>query len=150
MNDELGGETLEGIGNQVGQYFGDDLNSWSNHITKFTYCYALNPQLSITTSLRIYWGFDGMESTQQFINAEPERFPNPGGISDAGQDASWQGSYFVNLGAIYNHQSLSFRFDAHNVLGWLNEDNNKRNFIFQPNKYRIEAPAFSLAVSYHF
>jgi len=130
--------------------YGSDLNSWSNHITKFSYSYALNPQLSITTSLRIYWGFDGMESTQEFINAEPERFPNPGGISDAGQDASWQASYFLNLGAIYNHQSLSFRFDAHNVLGWFNEENNKRNFIFQPNKYRIEAPAFSLAVSYRF
>lgn len=130
--------------------YGNDLNSWSNHITKLTYSYALTPQLSLTTSLRIYWGFEGMESAQEFINAEPERFPNRGGISDVGQDASWQGNYFLNLGAMYNHQSLSFRFDAHNVLGWLEKDNNKRNFIFQPNKYRIEAPAFSLAVSYRF
>ena len=130
--------------------YGKELTSWSEHITKLAYTYTFNEALSVTSSLRIYWGFDGLKSTQEFINEEIERFPNDGNLSDNSEDASSQGSYFLNVGAMYKTGKLSFHFDAHNILGWIREESNKRNFLLQPNKYRIEAPAFSLAVHYEF
>jgi hypothetical protein len=70
--------------------------------------------------------------------------------SDGADDAFGE-SVFVNLGADYKvGENLTVRANAHNVLGWLDEDLNKRNYLFLMGSYRSEAPAFSFSLEWTF
>ena len=68
-----------------------------------------------------------------------------------GEDIAFEESIFVNLGLEYQHnEQLRLQLNTHNILGWLDEDLNKRNYMFLMDTYRNEAPSVSLTLEYRF
>ncbi len=127
--------------------YGDDLNTWSNHISKIFYTWQMLSTWSFTASARVYWGFQGGEDWGDYNNAEGDgpRY----GYEEKGE--AFSGNYFVNLGlhkAVSNQ--LDIRFNAYNALGWIDKDYNKRNYIKRSSDYRVEAASVALDVSYRF
>ena len=129
--------------------YGDDLNTWSNHISKLFYRWQFQPSWMFTTSVRIYWGFQGGEDWADYNNNDPDGDQPRYGYDDKGQ--AFSGNYYVNIGL---HKTLSEKmhisFNAYNVLGWIDKDYNKRNYIKRSSDYRPEAAAVALNLSYRF
>lgn len=134
--------------------FGDDLANWSNHETKLYTDYRFNSQLSFNTSLRIYWGFPGAEDQADFNNsivANGGQAVNSLGLSDEGYNQAFKMSAFLSLGLLYQPtENLDARMNFHNVLGWFDQDLNKRNYVLRMSEYRSEAAAVSVTLKYRF
>ena len=131
--------------------FGDDLNSWSNHMTKFYMTYDWHERLTGSLSTVIYWGYPGAEDMAELTTATiPAGLVKERTQSD-GRDRAFGESVFVNGGLHYDYSDrLQIDFMALNILGWLDKDYNKRNFNISVGTYRNEAPAFSLSLTYKF
>lgn len=126
--------------------YGDDLANWHNHITKLTAHYDATDKLSLDGSLCVYWGIPGKRDFVKYSNNET-------GETYLDRSAVYQPSIFLNLGMGYEvTDNLKLRAHAHNVLGWLNERFNKRNFGFgnQESGYLLEAPSLSFSMQYTF
>ncbi|MHC4216217.1 MAG: TonB-dependent receptor domain-containing protein, partial [Planctomycetota bacterium] len=133
--------------------YGNDLASWSNHISKLYTRYKIDPKWSLDGSLRLYWGFPGAEDWSDYNNSliestgEAESYT----LADPGYSKAWRPSVFVNLGLEYNPtKNLTIRLDANNILGWIDKDLNKRNFHLRMSEYRSEAPAIGFTLRYTF
>lgn len=131
--------------------YGDDLATWSNHLTKIMVVNEIGAHWIVNGSAAVYWGFQGMRDWVEF-NSQLE--PNPSSFSgvDQGNDEGYGPSAYVNLGLQHNPvESLELRLDLYNVLGWLDEDLNKRNFqTFELGSYRVESPAVGISGRFHF
>ncbi len=129
--------------------YGDDLSSWSNHISKLHISYTLNPQWKINSNCQIYWGFPGAEDQTEYNN---ENLVVPWlGLSDPGYSKAFRPNCYLDLGVEYQPwESLTLRFDAYNILGWIDKDINKRNYIERGSDYRSEAAALGLMLKYRF
>jgi len=129
--------------------YGDDLNTWSNHISKIFYRWQFLPSWMFTTSVRMYWGFQGAEDWANYNNNESDGDQPRYGYDDKGK--AFSGNYYINAGL---HKTLSKKldisFNAYNVLGWVDKDYNKRNYIKRSSDYRPEAAAVALNLSYRF
>ena len=129
--------------------YGDDLNTWSNHISKVFYRWQFQPTWMFTTSVRIYWGFQGAEDWADYNNDGSVGNQARYGYDEKGK--AYLGNYYVNIGL---HKTLSEKmdisFNAYNVLGWVDKDYNKRNYIKRSSDYRSEAAAIALNLSYRF
>lgn len=148
--------------------YGDDLTNWSNHITKVTFERKIDKKLTFDASLRIYWGFPGMKdydkynpyatpdgSSTGFYRGDPAFGSyGPFPVIEDGWEKTYRGSYFLNLGLKYNPtKNLTIGLNAYNVLGVLNRDFNKRNFVstgYASGDYRSVAPAVAVTVAYVF
>jgi iron complex outermembrane receptor protein len=122
--------------------FGDDLASWSNHITKLRAAYAFNESWSINSSLRYYWGYPGSKDFRDKFNAA-------GNLS---VDADWEKGYdkqvFLNVGSTYKFtEDIKLQINFYNILGWVDKDLNKRHVTDSFGYYRSEAAAFALSLS---
>jgi iron complex outermembrane receptor protein len=134
--------------------YGDDLANWSNHVTKLAVTHDLNDQWSGNASLRVYWGYPGGEDLTHYHNDQVavrgsswDHMP----LSDPGYDDAFDLSMHLNLGVEYRPtENLTMRLHALNTLGWFDEDLNKRNYIMRVSAYRVEAPAFTLSMTYRF
>ncbi len=130
--------------------YGNDLNTWSNHLSKFVYSWNYNDRWSVTSSFRAYWGFNGAEDYGDYNNEEgslslQQRF----GYDDDGE--AFKGNYFLNFGAqLKVSEKLKFRFNAYNVLGLSDKKYNKRNYLKRFGDYRAEAAALALDMRYTF
>jgi len=126
--------------------FGNDLAQWSNHVTKLIMLYKANERLTASTMLRVYWDFPGARDLVQYYDESlGVAFTDPGFNDAFGTNA------YLDFGLVYSLMTkLSIRFDAYNVLGWIDEDLNKRNYILRPWEYRIEAPALAMSIQYGF
>ncbi len=126
--------------------FGNDLAQWSNHVTKLIMLYKANERLTASTMLRVYWDFPGARDLVQYYNESLGlAFTDPGFNDAFGTNA------YLDFGLVYNLMTkLSIRFDAYNVLGWIDEDLSKRNYILRPWEYRIEASAMAMSLQYSF
>jgi hypothetical protein len=124
--------------------FGNDLAHWSNHVTKLIMLYKANERLTASTSLRVYWDFPGARDIVQYYNDSLGVAYTDPGFNDAfGTNA------YLDFGLVYSLMTdLSIRFDAYNVLGWIDEDLSKRNYILRPWEYRIEASALAMSLQY--
>jgi hypothetical protein len=124
--------------------FGSNFANWSNNVTKVAVARNVTEAVNLSTSLRVYWGFPGAEELAAFNNT----LPTPSAAiaqSDPGYTKASRGSYFLDMG--YQHrwnEHISWRADLYNVLGWIDIDLNKRNYINRVTEYRSEAAAAGL------
>ncbi len=130
--------------------FGSDLASWSPHLTKIYANRDLDDLWSVSGSLRAYWGFPGDEDLANF-NAS---LPAPNGflpLADPGYKKAFRGSYFLDFGIQRNIccDQGTLRLDLYNVLGWIDQDLNKRN-VLRRAYYRSEAAAIALSLRWQF
>ncbi|MBF0227119.1 MAG: TonB-dependent receptor plug domain-containing protein [Desulfobacterales bacterium] len=118
---------------------GDDLNNWSNHITKLVVIYKLINNLTINSSFQYYWGFDGLKDYMNANNFTVDKI----GESNA----------YLHLSLVYNFmENFKIQISGHYLLGLLDEDLNKRNYFADTSgaSYRDQAPAVSFSLSYQF
>lgn len=140
---------IQGI-SAAGYGVGGDLANWSNHISKLTLARDLDECWSADTSLRVYWGFPGGEDLTEYNNSLPT--PNAGiGLSDPGYDEAFEANVYLNAGLECRPwQRAAIRLDLYNLLGWFDEDLNKRNYINRISEYRSEAAAIGLTMRVDF
>jgi len=128
---------------------GDDLAMWSDHITKLYANYKLNDKWSADGSMQFYWDFEGKKDIvdQWGPTQTPVRNLRASGYNDA-----FGPSVFVNLGLQYRHaDNIELRFDGYNLLGFIDEELNKRIFVGKKAAdYRSAAPAFGISLRYKF
>ncbi|NRB39457.1 MAG: TonB-dependent receptor [Pseudomonadales bacterium] len=126
--------------------FGNDLASWSNHISKLTANYSLTDRWSFNGSLRYYWGFQGSQDFRDKYIADG---------ATGRVDADWEEGYgkqvFLNMGSRYQlSDNTNVQLNLYNVLGWIDKDLNKRHVTDSWGFYRSEAAAFVLSLSMDF
>ncbi len=131
--------------------YGDDLQNWFNNITKIHAMYEFDEQWSIDGSLICNWDNPGGEDTVDYAIMEQT---NPWRRNDTEDEAPFGPHFYMNFGIEYRHsKNLLFRFDAHNVLGWLDTDVNLRRIGM--NSHRTTAalrvpPSLSFQIKYTF
>jgi hypothetical protein len=108
--------------------------------------YKANERWTASTMLRVYWGFPGASDMVQYCNDSLGVAYTDPGFNDAfGTNA------YLDFSLVYSLMTkLSIRFDAYNLLGWIDEDLSKRNYILRPWEYRIEASALAMSIQYSF
>ncbi len=129
--------------------YGKDLANWSNHVTKLVATHELDDKWTLDGSLRIYWGFPGLEDYVDYtLNpAGNKTYPaiNPG------WEQGYRGNYYLNLGLQYEHcENLTVRVDGYNLLGIFDRDLNKRNYFASMGDFRSHAPAVAVSLIYKF
>ncbi len=130
--------------------YGNDLNTWSNHITKLNYAWQLADTWQFTSSLRVYWQFDGAKDYGDYNNEQgsasnQQRF----GYDDNGQ--AYKGNYYLNFGLSSElSENLNLQLNLYNSLGWFDKKYNKRNYLKRFGDYRAEAAALAFNLSYTF
>ena len=123
--------------------FGNDLHHWPWHVGKLTWSTRLSRNLRALSSLRLFWGFKGAEDYAEYNNEVLQR--NSLTRTDDGRTDAFEGNAFLNVGTVYDvGRRLQLSLHAHNILGWLQYDVNKRNFFGRMAGYRSEAPAISI------
>jgi outer membrane receptor protein involved in Fe transport len=125
--------------------FGDDFANWSNHISKIAIAKDIAEGTNVSTSLRVYYGFDGGRDLADYNRtlATPS-----GSISqaDPGYNKSFRGNYFLDFGLQREWtEHITWRVDLYNVLGWWDINLNKRNYINRVDTYRPEAATVGLS-----
>jgi len=132
--------------------FGDDLAMWSNHITKLYGTYKINEKWSADGSLQFYWGFPGKKDFVEYRDTIDEiRDGNDKILRNPGYNDPFGPSVFFNLGLEYKTaENLHIRFEGYNLLGFIDEELNKRIFLAEMADYRSHAPAFGISVRYTF
>jgi iron complex outermembrane receptor protein len=131
--------------------FGNDLASWSNHLTKVTAQHKLNDKWTLDATMRIYWGFPGMEDYDEYDPyTYPGARPNNRFIEEGWQKA-YRGNYYLNLGLQYQpNKDLTIGIVGYYLLGIFDKDLNKRNYTDSSGDYRSYAPAVAVSVAYKF
>jgi iron complex outermembrane receptor protein len=133
--------------------YGDDLTNWSNHLTKLILQQKLSDQWTFDASLRIYWGFPGMESLNKYTleNTPPDGYwgtVNP--LVEPGWKKNARGNYYLDLGLQYQpSKDLTIGVTGYNLLGVFGKDLNKRNYMSDVD-YRDYAVAVAVSVTYKF
>ena len=126
--------------------FGNDLHHWPWHVGKLTWSMRLSRNLKALSSLRLFWGFKGAEEYAEYNNEVLQR--NSLTRTDDGRTGAFEGNAFLNVGTVYDvSRRLQLSLHAHNILGWLRHDLNKRNFFGRMAGYRNEAPAISVRLA---
>ena len=125
--------------------YGDDLDNWSNNITKLTAQQKLDDKWTFNASFRIYWGFPG---TKDYNKYYPTLYSGGGQFIEDGWEKAYRGDYFLNLGLQYKpNDNLTIGITGYNLLGIFNIDLNKRNYLDSNGDYRCEAPAIGVSVN---
>ncbi len=133
--------------------YGNDLNNWSNHISKLYAHWQLAPQWQLNSDLRLFWGYPGAEDIIAQTNAARLNNPNSSAtnLTDPGNFDSTQLAAFLDLGLRYQSRDYGrFGVNGYNLLGLLNNDFNKRLYLLNVGNYRPEAVAFALTWEYGF
>jgi outer membrane receptor for ferrienterochelin and colicins len=126
--------------------YGNDLANWANNITKLTAQQKLDDKWTLDGSLRVYWGFPGLKDANKYYAAQAE--PNP--IEEPGWEKGYRGNYYLDLGLQYKaSKNLTIGVTGYNLLGLINMDFNKRNYMGDPD-YRDEPVAVGVSVTYKF
>jgi iron complex outermembrane receptor protein len=131
--------------------YGNDLTNWSNHNTKLLYQRKLDDKWTFDASLRIYWGFPGLNEYDSYNPVA--RSGSPSAI-ESNWKRTYRGSYFLDLGLEYQYsKNLVFNINGYNLLGIFNKDFNKRNYIETGGTgmdFRSHAPAVGVSLTYTF
>lgn len=133
-----------------GRPFGNHLANWSPHLTKLFVSRELDDCWTASGSLRVYWGFPGAEDLTNYNNflLATTGTPSSGlGLSDPGYKKAFRGNYYLDFAL--QRQILCdrgvIRLDFYNVLGWIDTDLNKRNYLNRLSEYRSEAAAIAVS-----
>jgi iron complex outermembrane receptor protein len=131
----------------AGMGFGSmDFASFDNHSTKLRAEYDVTNRLSIDGSVQVLWGCPGKKG---WVEVQQQYWPDP---SIPQSKAMYNGGAFLNLGAQYKaNKNLLVRFDAYNILGFLDKDINAVKVHTEGNEeYWTVSPAFGVSVTYTF
>jgi outer membrane receptor for ferrienterochelin and colicins len=129
--------------------YGLDLANWSNHISKIVGQRKLDEQWTFDGSFRVYWGFPGLRSYNEYMPGTMG--PGSAPAIEPGWEKGYRGNYYLNLGLQYQPcRSLTVRLDGYNLLGIFDRDLNKRNYYTSLGDYRSHAPAIALWLIYQF
>jgi hypothetical protein len=132
--------------------YGHDLQNWFNHSSDIRLWYKINDKLDFDSSLNIYWNNPGGKDTVDYI------YYGRGGNREKWVDTSnysmFGPQFYLNLGFEYKHnKNLLVRFDAFNVLGWLDDDANLRrigvNTFRASSAWRV-SPSLAIQIKYKF
>lgn len=122
--------------------FGNDFDSWSNHITKFYLDYEINKKWNFHANSQYLWGFPGIQDMIEYRNSKRtsgQEYTEPGR-----KDASKQ-SVFLSMGVKYSYSKNSdIQLSGHHLLGLFDDDLNKQNYLGGYGGYRNLAPSVSL------
>ncbi len=128
--------------------YGNDLANWSNHVTKLMVQQDLTSEWSLDSSLLVYWGYPGGKDF-----AEYQESTGPGRYEPDFNDP-FDHSVFLNLGVGYKpKENLEIRLDGYNILGWFQDDINKRRIGFNnnfPGSYRILPASIGVSLKYRY
>ena len=73
------------------------------------------------------------------------------GLTDPGYEKPLGESVYLGFGLEHQPiESLTLRLDLHNVLGWIDKDLNKRNYVLRLSEFRSESAAVSLTLNSSF
>jgi len=128
--------------------FGDDIASWWQHSFKLAYSFDYTQKSSFDISLRYLAGLQGLKDLAAYYNTDQfEEEALKRGVA-RGYDKAFRPSAFVNLGTSYMvNDSITLRLEGQNILGLLDKNLNKRNFLAgRGADYRAEAAAITLGV----
>ncbi|HIF51214.1 MAG TPA: hypothetical protein EYQ42_06795 [Thiotrichaceae bacterium] len=104
--------------------FGNDLDSWSNHISKIDVSYDLSNHWRAHGNLQYLWGYPGTEDQVNFRNST--RATNAK-FTDPGFDDSFKKSVFLNLGLEYKpSDKVTLNLVGYHLLGLIDKDLNKQ------------------------
>lgn len=149
---------------------GDDLTNWANNITKLTAQHDLNDKWTLDASMRIYWGYWGMKDYDDYYPytgtgaaqssnlyytwwAPTGPYTQVWPAIDNHWKRAYRPSYFLNIGLQYKHsENLVVNLTAYNLLGVLNKDFNKRNYVQTAGggDFRSHAAALGISLLYKF
>lgn len=125
--------------------FGDDLNAWSNHTSKFRYTYIVNEQFTVNASARIYWGFPGVRDYWDKYNDDGLTLMDPDWEKGADEQI------YLNVGGNYQvNTSINVALNFYNILGVIDKDYNKRLYYNSYGDYRSEAESAVLSITASF
>ncbi len=129
----------------AGMGFGSmDFSNYDNHSTKLRVEYDVTERLSIDGSMQVYWGCPGKKG---WVEVQQQWW---GGVTHS--KPMYNGGAFLNLGVQYKaNKNLLVRFDAYNILGFIDKDYNAVKVHTEGNEeYWTVAPAFGVSVTYTF
>ncbi len=141
-------DTLQGLSSRP-YGFGEELANWSPNLTKLYVAHDLNTCWSVSSSLRVYWGFPGAADQAEY-NAQ---ILADTGLVNGSMAYVDPGNYDPFLANVYWNTGLERRFsdrcairlDLYNILGWFDIDLNKRNYVLRASEWRAEAPAIGVS-----
>lgn len=143
----LEGEEVSLISNAPNGY-GDNLNNWSQNITKAVLNYRIDPRWSAYGSTQYYWGFDGIRDWSDWYDTG--RPPEAEHRVDS-QTRLYGPNLYLNLGLRFQpSDSLTWVLTGHNLAGLADKNLNKRNYLGEASAYRLQAPALSLTLRVDF
>jgi iron complex outermembrane receptor protein len=137
------------------QGFGNDLSNWSSQMTKLAASWQTGADWRLSASVRVFWGYPGAQDMIDYTNAANSGLVSgtysATASSDPGYEDSTGPATFLDLGAEYrigrnDHVSLN----GYNLLGWLDQKNNKRMYLINVSNYRSEAAALALSYRHAF
>ncbi|NQZ60560.1 MAG: hypothetical protein HRT88_24190 [Lentisphaeraceae bacterium] len=129
------------------QGYGNDFNRISPHNSKIFLSYDINEKTALYSSMMIQWGFPGSKSFADSNNEGDQAVNAP---RTDGRNDAFRGNYYLNTGASYQlSKKATIKLDLYNILGWLDEDYNKVNYV-RSSEYRLNAPALALTFNYSF
>ena len=136
--------------------YGNDLANWSNNSTKLTAEYDISEKWTASGSLRGVWGYPGAKDMLRYNLVET---PGPGNTISAalpikdstGSNRGFQESVYLNLGLEFRPTTpITLRVDDFNVLGWADNDLNKRSDFLRSSRYHREAASVGISLAYSF
>jgi outer membrane receptor protein involved in Fe transport len=128
--------------------WGDNFANWSNNLTKLAAAHDLCNGSNVSSSLRVYWGFPGAEDLAKYNQTLAPNYSGSIAQADPGYEEAWGPNVYLDFGYQQRwSKHLSWRVDLYNVLGWIDIDLNKRNYINRLDTYRSEAAAVGLSAT---
>lgn len=128
--------------------YGNDFAAWPNHLTKIALHRALNETWSTDGSLMINWPIPGGYSMAQYARDQNSDYYELDG------DTPFSTTVYLNWALQFQPSELwTFRFDVHNILGFFDENLNRRNSLgsFAAQQiYRHHVPSISFGAIGHF
>ena len=110
--------------------------------------YTITDAWRANGSLRYLWGYPGTEDYLEYRNSTR---PPEAQLTDPGWDDGYSASAFLNLGIEYRpDKNISISLAGYHLLGLLDKDLNKQNYIGGWGGYRNSAPSIGLNARWTF
>ncbi|GAA6134766.1 hypothetical protein NBRC116188_15550 [Oceaniserpentilla sp. 4NH20-0058] len=129
--------------------YGSDLANYAKHTMKLIYQHSFNSQWDGFTSLRALMALDGSEAMADYNLYENNNSLTSLPRTD-GSGRAFESRYYWDLSVQYHVKNMQIGIFAYNVLGWLDQDLNRRNVFGRSGQYRLEAPSISTSLQYQF
>lgn len=146
---EPGARQRFSVANEDG--YGNDLNNWSNHITKLASAWQIDSNWRLTGDVRVFWDYPGARLATQFAVDQRAAAPisSSTALSDPGYKDPFRKAIFLDLGVHYQLPgSGEISLHGYNLLGLIDDSYNKRIYLNNTQDYRAQASAVGLSY-YH-